>query len=1147
MTHRLLTAVLLAFLATSALQAAEQLPSPAQPSPSQLYGELFQRVQMEKILGDSKAFVDRVPLQPPASIMSEYERVRANPDFNLRAFVEQHFADPVAAAAEYHSDLRQDVRAHIDSLWPVLTRGPDPSGPYSSLLPLPNPYIVPGGRFKEVYYWDSYFTMLGLEESGRHDMAVAMVNNFADLIDRFGHIPNGNRTYYLSRSQPPFFAAMVELVAARDGEKTYTRYLPQLAKEYAFWMEGADQLTKGAAHRRVVRLADDTLLNRYWDDQATPREESYREDVETARASGRPVEEMYRNLRAAAESGWDFSSRWFADGQHLATIQTVKVLPVDLNSLLYQLERTLAKSYALAGQREQAKELQQRADARKAAMQRYLWDKRQGVFVDYLWEEGRASDAVTAAALYPLYFGVADRKQAEQTAAAVKKTLLAPHGLLTTPISTGQQWDAPNGWAPLEWIAIKGLRDNGQDELARTIAQRWIAKNIAVYRATGKLVEKYDVTGNAAAGGGEYQLQDGFGWTNGVLRKLLVLYPQESAAVIAPMTPDIPEKFEIPKVAADYVKREEMIAMRDGVKLHTVIVIPKGAQRAPMILTRTPYDASHRAERMVSPRMLATLPQGDEQFVADGYIRVFQDVRGKYGSEGEYVMTRPLRGPLNSTDVDHSTDAYDTIEWLSHNVPESNGRVGMIGSSYEGFTVLMALINPHPALKVAVPMSPMVDGWRGDDWFHNGAFRQVTFDFLYGQNVARGEGESIPRGVSDDYELFRQSGSAGDFARRFGIDALPFFRKLSEHPAYDAYWQEQALDKLLAAQPLKTPTMYVASLWDQEDIYGALAAYHATEPKDAGNDRNFLVLGPWRHSGVNYEGRSLGPLQFEGDSALQFRRDVMKPFLDQYLKEGAPKADIPAAFVYETGTNAWRRLQRWPIACEKDCAAPLQKMYLQPGFGLGFAAPAASSLKFDEYISDPAKPVPYVPRPVRFADGDAWRRWLVSDQRSVADRTDVLAYVSEVLDKPLQISGQPVVNLFASSSGTDSDWVVKLIDVYPDEMASQPEMSGYQLGIAMDIFRGRYRQSLEHPAPLKAGKAERYRFALPDANHVFLPGHRVMVQIQSSWFPLYDRNPQTYVENIFFAKPGDYRKATQRIYHAGSESSSIEMPVVQGR
>jgi putative CocE/NonD family hydrolase len=616
------------------------------------------------------------------------------------------------------------------------------------------------------------------------------------------------------------------------------------------------------------------------------------------------------------------------------------------------------------------------------------------------------------------------------------------------------------------------------------------------------------------------------------------------AAQTSPLAPDIPPSFTAPSAEWDYLKREVMIPMRDGVKLHTVIVIPRGAKGAPIILTRTPYEASKRAARFVSPHMLATLPMGDEVFVPQGYIRVFQDVRGKYGSEGEYVMTRPLRGVLNASPVDHSTDAYDTIDWLVKNVPESNGKVGMIGSSYEGFTVLMALVNPHPALKAAVPMSPMVDGWKGDDWFHNGAFRQTNFDYIYGQTTARGEGKQIARGAYDDFQLFLDSGSAGDFARRFGIDALPFFAKIAEHPAYDEFWSAQALDQILAKEPLNVPTMYVTSIWDQEDMYGGIHAYQATKPKDSGNDRDFLVLGPWRHSGVNYEGTQLGPLKFEGNTALQFRRDVMQPFLDEHLRDGAPKANTPPAFVFETGTNVWRRLPAWPLSCEQGCASRPQRLYLQPGFGLGFNAPSKGGAPFDEYVSDPAKPVPYIPRPVHFDERLAWQRWLLTDQRSVADRTDVLTYQSDVLTAPLHVGGAPLVTLFASTSGTDSDWVVKLIDVYPQEVPSDPPMGGYQLPIGMDIFRGRYREDLSHPSPIPAGRVQSYRFALPHVNHVFLPGHRVMVQIQSSWFPLYDRNPQTYVSNIFFARPGDYRKATQRVFHSGAAATFIELPVV---
>jgi len=606
-----------------------------------------------------------------------------------------------------------------------------------------------------------------------------------------------------------------------------------------------------------------------------------------------------------------------------------------------------------------------------------------------------------------------------------------------------------------------------------------------------------------------------------------------------PMAPDIPaDKFSITVPNADYVKQEVMIPMRDGVKLHTVIVIPKGVSHAPIMLTRTPYNASGRAGRMKSPHITSMLGDGDDAFIENGYIRVFQDVRGKYGSEGDYVMTRPVRGPLNNTQVDHSTDAWDTIDWLIRNVKESNGKVGMVGSSYEGFTVLMALVEPHPALKAAVPMSPMVDGWRGDDWFHNGAFRNPNLAYIAGQNSARGKGEEIVTGTYDDYDAFLRAGSTFDFAHIYGIDQLNFAKKLFEHPAYDSYWQEQALDRILAKKPLTVPTMTVVGRWDQEDIYGAYATYAAVEPKDKDNKLNSLVVGPWRHSGVNYEGSSLGALKFTGDTAREFRREVMLPFFNQYLKDGAPQFDTPPVWSYQTGVDRWRRLEQWPLAQASTT------MYLKPGLKLGFDKADSKGANFDEYVSDPMKPIPFVPRPVRMGDATVWKPWLVTDQRSYSDRPDVLTYVSERLTAPLALAGAPMVNLFASTSGTDSDWVVKLIDVYPDEVASQPELGGYQLPISMDIFRGRYRQGFDKPTAIPANKAERYRFALPNVDHVFLPGHRVMVQIQSSWFPLYDRNPQTFVPNIFYAKPDDYRKATQRVYHAPGMESSIELPVV---
>ena len=620
-----------------------------------------------------------------------------------------------------------------------------------------------------------------------------------------------------------------------------------------------------------------------------------------------------------------------------------------------------------------------------------------------------------------------------------------------------------------------------------------------------------------------------------------------AGAQTAPLTPDIPAKFTAPTDHFNYIKREVMIPMRDGVKLHTVIVIPKGAKHAPILLTRTPYDASGRAARLESATMVNELPQGDEVFVKGGYIRVFQDVRGKYGSEGEYVMTRPLRGPLNSSEVDHSTDAYDTIDWLVKNTPESNGKVGMLGSSYEGFTVVMALIHPHPALKVAAPESPMVDGWMGDDWFHYGAYRQTNFDYIRGQTAQKDKGEVIPRAGYDDYTNFLEAGSAGDFARAAGLDQLPFWRKLEEHPAYDAFWQGQALDKIMGQQPLTVPTMWLQGLWDQEDMWGAIHSYEQVEPKDKNNDKNYLVMGPWRHSQVNYDGTSLGPMQWDGDTALQFRRDVLKPFFDQYLVDGAPKANTPPVLIYNTGENHWDRYKSWPLSCDKGCASKPQPLYLEADGKLSFQAPADSAAKYDEYISDPAKPVPYQPRPITFADHAAWTRWLLNDQRFADGRPDVLTYVSQPLTAPLHIGGAPVVNMYASTSGTDSDWVVKLIDVYPETVASNPSMGGYELPISLDIFRGRYRTSFEHPQALASNQPLLYTFGLPTTNHVFQPGHRIMVQVQSTLFPLYDRNPQTFVSNIFDAKPGDYQKATQRVWHTPATASFISLPVVQGK
>jgi len=579
--------------------------------------------------------------------------------------------------------------------------------------------------------------------------------------------------------------------------------------------------------------------------------------------------------------------------------------------------------------------------------------------------------------------------------------------------------------------------------------------------------------------------------------------------------------------------------------LHTVILVPKGAKNAGILLTRTPYDANAQTEHG-SAHLGPTLSGYDnatEVIVEGGYIRVVQDVRGKYGSEGDYVMTRPLHGPLNPTPVDHSTDTYDTIDWLVKNIPEGNGRVGILGISYDGFLPLMALVNPHPALKVSVPMNPMVDGWMGDDWFHNGAFREQGMSYIYEQEATRSNSASWWVSHYDDYDEFMAAGSAGELGRQHGLEQVGFWRKLLEHPSYDAWWQQQAMDKILAAQPLKVPAMLVDSLWDQEDIYGAAAVYKAIKPKDTGNDKVFLVLGPWHHGQEIRDGSTLGPLRFGSDTGLYFQREILAPFLAQYLKDGAPKADIAPVTAFETGTNKWLRLNAWPSGCASGCSVKPTALYLGAGLKASFAAAKAGGTAYNEYVSDPAKPVPFVSRPVHTNDaagGETWRKWLVSDQREASGRPDVLVFTSEVLTSPVKISGQPVANLVASTSGTDSDWVVKVIDVYPDEVAGQPAMGGYQLMISADIFRGRYRESLETPKAIAADKPLLYKFNLPTANHVFLPGHRIMVQIQSSWFPLYDRNPQTFVPNIFWAKPEDYKKATQRVYH----TSFVELPVV---
>ncbi|HET7586742.1 MAG TPA: CocE/NonD family hydrolase [Gammaproteobacteria bacterium] len=617
-------------------------------------------------------------------------------------------------------------------------------------------------------------------------------------------------------------------------------------------------------------------------------------------------------------------------------------------------------------------------------------------------------------------------------------------------------------------------------------------------------------------------------------------YPSETPAHFKPKTDSF-----------DYDRRVVDIPMRDGVKLHTVILVPNCAKHAGILLTRTPYNAesltSHTHSGHLGP-MLEGYDNVTDVILEDCYIRVVQDVRGKHGSQGAYIMNRPLaEGPLNPTPVDDATDAYDTIDWLVKNVPESNGKVGIIGISYDGFEPLMALVNPHPALKVSVPMNPMVDGWMGDDWFHNGAFRQQMIPYIYEQEASRTNKYKWWTNYHDDYDLYMQAGSAGALARKHGMGQLGFWNKLVKHPAYDEFWQSQAMDKILAKQPLKVPVMLVGSLWDQEDIYGAPAVYRAIEPKDDGNDMVYLVMGPWYHGQEIRDGSSLGAIKFGSDTGKYFREHILRPFLAHYLKDGAPKANVAPVTMFVTGTDHWERLKSWPACNDPGCEIQPTPLYLKAHHRLAFSAPDASAPNYDEYISDPENPVPYRQRPIHPVSSpeSTWHQWLVDNQSFASGRPDVLVYETDVLTEPVKISGRPLVHLMASTSGTDSDWVVKLIDVYPDQVSSQPEMGGYQLAVAMDIFRGRYRESFSDPQPIKANTPLLYKFALPVTNHVFLPGHRIMVQVQSSWFPLYDRNPQKFIDNIMLAEPEDFIKATQRVYHTPEQASYIELPLVK--
>lgn len=495
-------------------------------SPEELYGSLFRDVQSSRIFPDSKTFADAIPLDDPVLIIERYHREKSSPDFDMETFVRGHFRMPAHIASEFISDKSEPVSEHVRKLWSVLTRQPEMQERGGSLIPLPHEYVVPGGRFREIYYWDSYFTMLGLKESGRAELIEHMLNNFAYLVDTLGFIPTANRTYYLSRSQPPFFSLMVRLYSEMEGKKVLKKYLPQLQKEYDYWMDGSEDVgAPFTAHRRLVYLPDGVLLNRYWDDKATPRPESYREDTELAHEVadkyGTAADEVYRHIRAAAESGWDFSSRWFSDENDFASIHTTDILPVDLNCLMYHLEKALAEAYLLTDNRRMHLLYEEKARQRNVAIQTYFWDESKHYYMDYDFKKRDFTKAVTIAGAFPLYFKLAPKPHSHYIRAYIRLNFLKSGGLLTTTVRTGQQWDAPNGWAPLQWIVYKGLRNYNFHRTANELSDEWLGLIEKEFRHSGKMLEKYNVSDtNLMAGGGEYEIQEGFGWTNGVYLRM---------------------------------------------------------------------------------------------------------------------------------------------------------------------------------------------------------------------------------------------------------------------------------------------------------------------------------------------------------------------------------------------------------------------------------------------------------------------------------------------------------------------------------------------------------------------------------------------------------------------------------------------------
>jgi putative CocE/NonD family hydrolase len=587
-----------------------------------------------------------------------------------------------------------------------------------------------------------------------------------------------------------------------------------------------------------------------------------------------------------------------------------------------------------------------------------------------------------------------------------------------------------------------------------------------------------------------------------------------------------------PAVDSAFTRTEARIPMRDGVLLYTTIYTPKNSREPlPVIFKRTPYGIDDAAGAFASWL---------KELAADGYIFVFQDIRGRYRSEGQFVMQRPPRLRDAPQVIDESTDAYDTIEWLVKNVPGTNGRVGMLGVSYDGWLTAMAMLDPHPALKAVSPQASPADMWVGDDFHHNGAFR-LSYGFEYAALMETSkENENFAFDTYDTYDWYRTLGPLSNVNAKHLHGKIPSWNDFVMHPNYDAFWQQQAMAPYLTR--VTVPTLNVAGWWDQEDFYGPLHIYETLEKRDTAH-LNFLVVGPWNHGGWARDGRKLGNIDFDSATGVQFRQKIQAPFFAYYLKDKGT-LDQPEAITFEGGANTWRTFDSWPP--KRDVTE--KRLYFESGERLSFEPPQRMAAReFDSYVSDPAKPVPYRQRPIQptyFPGGSGWYTWLLEDQRFVHGRPDVLSWETPPLERDVTVAGEIVAHLFASTSGTDSDWIVKLIDVYPDKYAKAPTLGGYQLMVANEVFRGRFRKSFERPQAIVPNEVQEYVISLHTQDYRFLAGHRIMVQVQSSWFPIIDRNPQTFVPNIFTAKASDYRPATQRVYRSPRYASHVVVPVL---